>query len=309
MILVDAHAVGCVGTIENPTVDASQPDASDDGSAPVDGGLPATTQTETPDDLPCAVADILTRECVSCHGPTLASGGVDVTHVEAMDALSPDYASVTVAERCLVRMQSATLPMPPSGPSPTSAEVATLRAWIDAGTPTRASDDASCDTSGGTDPIVPTTTPPPTGSTDPLNASPTCTSATLVARTGDDGVTGDADMNPGVACLACHKSKRVGGTLYPTGHEPDLCNGIGDGAQVIIADASGATYTLPVAASGNFQLKGVAGATSLKMPYTAKVVYNGKTRAMLSAQYDADCNACHSASGTQGAPGRVTLPE
>jgi mono/diheme cytochrome c family protein len=46
----------------------------------------------------------------------------------------------------------------------------------------------------------------------------------------------------------------------------------------------------------------------LALPYTAKVVQNGKTRAMGAAQTSGDCNACHTPTGANGAPGRVTIP-
>ena len=44
------------------------------------------------------------------------------------------------------------------------------------------------------------------------------------------GNRGSADMNPGRACITCHStmngpSLTIAGTVYPTAHEPDLCNG------------------------------------------------------------------------------------
>ncbi|MEZ4453455.1 MAG: hypothetical protein R3B09_28605, partial [Nannocystaceae bacterium] len=41
-------------------------------------------------------------------------------------------------------------------------------------------------------------------------------------------------MHPGMACVACHKSQTfhkppiflAAGTVYPSGHEPDECNGV-----------------------------------------------------------------------------------
>src|SRR6185369_17553767 len=64
---------------------------------------------------------------------------------------------------------------------------------------------------------------------DPFAAAPTCTSGMTWTR-GDHG---SSVMNPGRACLACHAANHgpaftIAGTVYPTGHEPDLCDGAAD---------------------------------------------------------------------------------
>jgi hypothetical protein len=127
-------------------------------------------------------------------------------------------------------------------------------------------------------------------------------------------------MNPGKACVSCHASDPegeapslvIGGTVYPSSHEVDLCNGVdgaapGDEVTVVITDASGASFELPVNAAGNFLRKGAAG--SAAMPIRAKVVYQGKERVMSAAQDTGDCNSCHTEAGASGAPGRILLPE
>jgi hypothetical protein len=43
-------------------------------------------------------------------------------------------------------------------------------------------------------------------------------------------------------------------------------------------------------------------------PIHAKVIYQGRTRAMISAVETGDCNSCHTESGDMAAPGRILLP-
>lgn len=148
---------------------------------------------------------------------------------------------------------------------------------------------------------------------DPLFAAPTCTSGTR--WTG--GNRQSPEMLPGVACIDCHTRMRgpsmfIGGTVYPTGHEPDDCNGasnevnLGD-AVVEIKGADGKVLMLAVSGtSGNFHL--VTRGNSLVKPYTAKVILNGKERVMATPQMNGDCNVCHTAAGAQGAPGRIVIP-
>jgi hypothetical protein len=55
--------------------------------------------------------------------------------------------------------------------------------------------------------------------------------------------------------------------------------------------------------SGNFYSPG-----TVTTPYTAKIVVNGVTTAMMASQTSGDCNSCHTANGAQGAAGRITVP-
>jgi len=143
-------------------------------------------------------------------------------------------------------------------------------------------------------------------SADPLAAAATCTSG----MTWTQGDHGSAAMNPGRACITCHSTMNgpdltIAGTLYPTGHEPDLCYGAdgADGARIVITGADGQTITLMPVPSGNFHLR-----TRVATPFTAKVTYMGRERAMTVAQPSGHCNSCHTESGANGAPGRITLP-
>jgi len=141
---------------------------------------------------------------------------------------------------------------------------------------------------------------------DPFSVAPTCTSGTMWTQ----GNKGSDNMNPGRACITCHSmgdgpSLTIAGTVYPTAHEPDLCNGANgtNGARVVITGADGQTLTLTPGSSGNFNSR-----TRVMLPYHAKVTYMGRERAMGAAQTTGDCNSCHTQSGATGAPGRILLP-
>jgi hypothetical protein len=146
------------------------------------------------------------------------------------------------------------------------------------------------------------------GLPDPFSVAPTCTSK----KTWTGGNEGSASMNPGKACISCHKSSggeapayAIAGTIYPTAHEPDLCNGANgsDGAQIVIVGADGKTVTLTPNSVGNFY-----SSTTVKLPYQAKVVYMGREQVMAETQTSGDCNSCHTQNGANNAPGRILLP-
>ena len=210
--------------------------------------------------------------------------------------------AMTFAQRTVVRMQSATAPMPPApGTRATAAEIQTVTNWIAAGYPMGscgaggAGGGSGAGGSGGG------------GPPDPLGAAAVCTSK--MNWTG--GNNGSALMNPGRACISCHANNgeapqfTLAGTLYPTGHEPDLCDGVNGttGARVVITDANNRTITLTPNAAGNFTYTG-----ALATPYLASVTYQGRERIMPAGQTSGDCNACHTQNGANGAPGRITLP-
>jgi hypothetical protein len=144
---------------------------------------------------------------------------------------------------------------------------------------------------------------------DPLNDPPRCTSM-MNWTMGDHG---SPNMHPGRACITCHSmgkgpTLRVGGTVYPSGHEPDDCLGVAGltSVTVEITDATGKVLSLPVNSSGNFLYSAKMG--TITLPYHAKVKQSGRERAMSAAQMNGDCNSCHTQTGANGAPGRITLP-
>ena len=96
------------------------------------------------------------------------------------------------------------------------------------------------------------------------------------------------------------------GTVYPTAHEPDDCNGIA-GSSIVIMDATGKkVLTMTANSVGNFN----SGRATLPSPYLAKVVSadGTKSREMKTPQTNGDCYACHTEKGANGAPGRVMVP-
>jgi cytochrome c553 len=131
-------------------------------------------------------------------------------------------------------------------------------------------------------------------------------------------------MHPGGACIACHAKQggggddeaprfTIGGTVYPTAHEPDDCNGTSMSSagtlSVLITEANGKAHSLAVNTVGNFSYTG-----SIATPYTAQVVAGSAVRAMAHAQTSGDCNGCHTVNGSStttgaaSAPGRIMAP-
>jgi hypothetical protein len=137
------------------------------------------------------------------------------------------------------------------------------------------------------------------GSTVDAAVPPICTSGTRWT-TGENAM-----MRPGDACLTsgCHLSGThafaLGGTVYPTLHEPLNCNGK-SGVQVVITPASGAAITLTTNSAGNFYQ-----VAKIATPYRAKVIVNGVEKAMMAAQTNGDCNSCHTQNGASSALGRI----
>jgi hypothetical protein len=129
---------------------------------------------------------------------------------------------------------------------------------------------------------------------------------------GDEGGGGSPVMNPGRACISCHATESeaprfdAAGTIYPSAHEPNDCNGVNaNGAAAVVVDANGKTVTARANAAGNFF---IAASENLQPPLRAKVVFMGRERIMLRSVPSADCNGCHTQGGTQMAPGRIVLP-
>jgi hypothetical protein len=257
-----------------------------------EASVPAPNVTSTPPggtvagDLPCDVATLLADACASCHGDPLANGaGPRLVEASDLGAPSKIDPSKTVADDCVDRMKSTSRPMPPSGLLG-SDRVAVLERWIAAGMPK-----GTCDAQS---------------SASPLPTTPTVCSSDVYWTRGDRG---SALMHPGKACIDCHSSTgdaplyRIAGTVFPTTHEPDDCYGASGSITVEITDANGTAYSLPVNEAGNFFSR-----TRIATPYTAKVLSGGKTRVMVAAQTNGDCNACHTEQGAEKAPGRIVAP-
>jgi len=256
--------------------------------ASVDSVTTGNGTASGPTGLPCEVAALLSDQCISCHSNPPV-GGAPSALVTRDDLLSPSKTmpGKTRGEAALLRMQSTTAPMPPTG-APPAADVAAFETWLSAGMP-----EGTCTN--------------PTG-------EPVCTSGV----SWPPGADGDPMMNPGQTCVTCHQNDPeaeaplllFGGTVYTTKHEPNDCLGgstnTSDNLWVEITDASGTVINVPVNEAGNFYRYTAIG--TLALPYTAKVYKNGLARAMATPQTSGDCNGCHTQDGANGAPGRIMMP-
>lgn len=285
-----ALIMGCGGT-GSGGADASSSGHAGEGGAGGSGGAGGVSG------MPCDVETVLAAKCTSCHAdPPVAGAPMPLVNYADLTAHARSAPDKTYADVAIARMASAASPMPPKPSAPaTDAEIEALKAWVSAGLPK-----GDCAVNTGPDPLA---------------APPTCTSDVQWTQ----GNSAFPEMNPGMACIACHESKPgglnppvflVAGTAYPTGHEPDLClGGPPEGADPVIVeitDATGKTTVVPLSSGGNFFLN--AGTKSIALPYTAKLRSSSKERAMKSPQTSGDCNGCHTQSGQNDAPGRIVLP-
>jgi hypothetical protein len=298
-------STGSTGNGDPSSTATTDPGPTSGSTGPSDstGGTSGTTTSSTTEGttaavdavgLPCEVQKIVATQCQGCHdGPPQ---GALITHADLI-VPSDDDPSHSVAEEVLLRIAvGATKPMPPPPFAALSeAEATILKGWIDAGLP-----QGSCANP----------TPP---AADPYDTPTVCTTDTL--WTGGDSES--PLMRPGGECVSCHETDAppmhalwLGGTVFATPHEPDDCNGVdGDvgGAVVVITEANGTVTELPINSAGNFFLEKPS--NQFTFPYTAKVVYQGRERIMLTEQVDSgDCNHCHTLDGDEEAPGRIFLP-
>ena len=304
-----AAFVGCyTGPNADLTPPTAGPGSSTDGTEPplgADGTSPDGGSAAAAEGLPCDVAKVLATSCTSCHGlrPKSGAPGSLVTYDDLV-AKSDSDPSRTEADVSLERMKATSRPMPPEG-APAAADVAVFETWVKAGLPKGSCATKSATADGG----GPGAVPPGDGGVAAKDGGgaplPTvCTSGTSWVM----GTPASALMLPGKACIACHATNAgpeytIAGTVYPTLHEPDACNGIGSATMtVLIVDATGKSHTMPVNASGNFTR-----VTGIPMPYKAVIVDGTKTREMKTPQTDGDCNGCHTEQGNHS-PGRIMAP-
>jgi hypothetical protein len=172
----------------------------------------------------------------------------------------------------------------------------------------------------GGDGSTPPPPPPPPGDagTGPDSVDAAIYATPIQCSSGTTGTSSNnANMQPGSSCRTCHvlggsasgKTWDIAGTVYATAHEPDMCNGTSmSGVTIEITDATGAKTSIAVNGVGNFYHADLFGFGKIPTPYTAKVIYGGKERAMFTPQTEGDCDSCHTESGTKSAPGRIMLP-
>jgi len=244
--------------------------------------------------LPCDVQAVLEDRCLACHSGT--SPPPLLTYDDLMARSKTDPAK-TLAKVALDRMKSTMSPMPPPpAMRPDADEIKTFADWVGAGAPKG----AVC------------TDPPPAASDagiDGGDAGPMALKCTS-GKTWAGGNNGSPLMHPGAACNACHQvmggpNLRIAGTVFPTLHEPNDCDGKGPPPvlTVVITDKNGRVTNLTPNAVGNYSTT-----AKILAPYTAKVTDGTKTRVMNGSVTAGDCNSCHTAAGANGAPGRVMAP-
>lgn len=312
MIKSTTLAAGIVSVVVTSSglLGACSANLSDGGT----GGKTSSTSSGGATGLPCEVADVINAQCASCHSdPPTAGAPTPLLSAADLQAPAKTDPSVTMAVQSVKRMSAATAPMPPAGGA-SAADIAAFQKWIDAGYP-------QGDCGGMSMP-------------DPAFTGPSvCTSG----KTWKQGCQGAMEMDPGMPCVACHKAPTkfgcgsegppiftAAGTVYPTGHEPDRCDGVNGAAMtdvvVVLTGADGTAHNVHPNSVGNFvydaacQGQGIPGCEysgPLKMPYTAKVVSSKGERVMSEPQTDGDCNLCHTdAAGgnNSNAAGRVVVP-
>jgi hypothetical protein len=279
LVMVVASSAGCFASDDPPV--------SESGSLPTH---PGSASGRVGEGLPCQVESLLASKCRSCHGTTLAAPMRLLSYADLVAPSQSNPAKSTAAVS-LERMASASAPMPPSGAPATDAEITAFTEWVDAGLPRSRS--SSCKTGSAQD----------AGTRQ--QAVIACTSNKMWS--GPES----GEMNPGKACISCHATKAnaptlaIGGTVYPTLAEPDLCQGVNGGARVEVTDAAGNVFSMPVGPTGNFLLAN----RNVVMPFTAKVIRDdGTERSMTTPQSNGDCNVCHAERPQNVAPGRIRMP-
>lgn len=282
-------AADLTGRRNTPNTDPTP--ATDGGATPEGEGINASGQgagTGAPTGLPCDVQQVLENRCIGCH---LGTTAVALLTYDDLSKPSSDPTK-TLAVRSLERMKSTTSPMPPApAEPPTPAEIATFEKWVSAGAPRG----TTCTPTGDAG------APP---ATNPYDTPLKCTSG----QTWTGGNEGSSRMRPGGACITCHAMRggpayTIAGTVYPSAHEPNDCNGQAAPVTVVVTDANGKVTNLTTNAVGNFSSR-----VALAPPFKVKLVSGAKERVMATTLTAGDCNTCHTAAGLNGAPGRVMAP-
>jgi hypothetical protein len=270
------------GSVGRPSFDDDS--GAQGGVGVVDGGAGTGANTG----LPCDIQQLMEIRCIACHSTSMRL--LTYADFQAKAASNP---ANTMAQESLARMKGMGAIMPPSpAVAPTAQEIATMEAWVSAGAPMG----VACTN-------VPDAGPP---GPNPYNTPVVCTSNKYWTTQMGNSLS----MRPGEACQACHQKQggpiyTVGGTVYPTAHEPKDCNGsVGGGTMnVVVTDKNKNVVTVPVNSVGNFGTR-----AAIVPPFFVTVTQGGKSRPMIGSLTNGDCNSCHTEAGANGAPGRVMAP-
>jgi mono/diheme cytochrome c family protein len=289
---ITAALVATLATAASSACDTYEPSPSEESDAGNRLG-PAGTGLVT--GLPCDVQAIIENRCIACHdGSDTPPKLLDYDDLVASSTKDPAKARVVIAVELM--KGNAMPPRPAAQPEPD--EIASFETWIMNGAPRNSE---AC-----TDPPPPSPRPPGDG-----GVAATCTSGTMWTM----GSQGSPLMHPGAACNACHQVEggpnlRFAGTVYPSLHEVDACNGVAPPPQltVSITDARGRVFDMNVNEAGNFFLRSLTGGPPPRPPFKARVTDGTKTREMNGSVTSGDCNSCHTRAGANGAPGRILAP-
>jgi len=294
IIVADASPDGTSAESAGPTEGGESSGDSLDSSGGGSSGGSVDTGNDTElvpgEGLPCDVDAVLTTYCRSCHGQPLVGTTFALLTRDDLLAPAPTDLGTTVGAKSVERMQNAALPMPPAPATPpTAEEIAIIADWVGAGMPA-----GDC---------MPDDTP------SPFDADPVCSSDVWWTQ-GDEE---DPRMHPGIACDGCHAEEGEGprlviaGTVYPSGHEPDDCFGLGS-ILVEVTDANDQVVELQTNSAGNFMLEDEDAPANFSPPYLVKVVSEMGERVMAMPVDNGDCNSCHTQDGTEDALGRIVAP-
>ncbi|MGD8863161.1 MAG: hypothetical protein PVI30_24315 [Myxococcales bacterium] len=190
-------AAGNGGQVQIPTGSTGTPatgatgaggalDGSGSGDPAAGAMTPVATDEGTP--VPCDVADVVSSNCHTCHGPTPVGGAIRLVTHEDWHRTSPIYGPNTlgdptkkVYEVAQVRLADGSMPQ---GATMADADLQALTAWLAGGATAGTAADASC--AATTDPVV--TDPGVVDPNDP-KAGSECSGAdayeALVARGGE----------------------------------------------------------------------------------------------------------------------------
>lgn len=152
--------------------------------------------------------------------------------------------------------------------------------------------------------------PPPSGYAE----TPPATADGVACATGQWWTRGDRGtslMHPGGDCIDCHEQEDEGpsftfaGTVHLAYDDETDCRGVPDVLVELIGPDDEVFYSNETNSAGSFSTS-----TTLTghTPYTARLTYAGRTRTMTTPQTDGACNSCHSAEGSNDAPGRIVVP-
>lgn len=243
--------------------------------------------------LPCDVQGVIENRCLECHS---TQSPPPLLRYEDFIAKSTKDPAKSRAQISLEMMKAKEMPPAPALPAEDD-EIAAFEQWVAGGTQ---KNPMACTTQVGDGGVG-------DAGSDGGVGDGGCTSGKFWPAASNRG----SDlMHPGTNCNACHQTNRgpnlrVVGTVYPTLRDPNDCNGSAPPPQltVVITDARNRTFRLPVNEAGNFMTT-----NRPQLPIKAMVTDGTKTRQMIGTVTRGDCNACHTAQGLNGAPGRILAP-